>query len=142
MSAPDIDTFPRPPDWTQAALCAQIDPDTWYPEKGRNARGAKETCAHCPVQVECLEYALANHEPFGIWGGLSTDERDALLRSRRGLSLSPAPRTAEVRRLAIGHTDTEIADELGCSPRTALRIRHADGIPPAHPAGRDRAGAA
>jgi WhiB family redox-sensing transcriptional regulator len=32
-------------------------------------------CLSCDVRVECLEYALANDERFGIWGGLSERER-------------------------------------------------------------------
>jgi WhiB family transcriptional regulator, redox-sensing transcriptional regulator len=39
---------------------------------------AKRICAGCPVQRECLEYALRVREPFGIWGGLNETERRAL----------------------------------------------------------------
>lgn len=40
---------------------------------------AKEICRRCPVRETCLGYALAAREPYGVWGGLTEDERDALL---------------------------------------------------------------
>lgn len=43
---------------------------------------AKAICARCPVQVECLEYALENREQYGVWGGTTRDERKAMLRAR------------------------------------------------------------
>jgi WhiB family redox-sensing transcriptional regulator len=63
------------PSWQERALCAQTDPEAFFPEKGGSTREAKKVCASCEVRVECLEYALANDERFGIWGGLSERER-------------------------------------------------------------------
>ena len=48
-----------------------------------STRAAKRICQTCTVQTECLEYALANDERFGIWGGLSEREPIGLARSRR-----------------------------------------------------------
>ncbi len=64
-----------PPDWMEDALCAQTDPDAYYPEKGGSTREAKRICQSCIVQAECLDYALDRDERFGIWGGLSERER-------------------------------------------------------------------
>ena len=61
--------------WHERALCAQTDPEAFFPEKGGSTREAKRVCSSCEVKVECLEYALENDERFGIWGGLSEDER-------------------------------------------------------------------
>ncbi len=69
------------PDWMDAALCAQVDPELWFPEKGGTVRPAKELCGGCPVRAECLELALAGDERFGIWGGLSERERRRLARN-------------------------------------------------------------
>jgi len=63
------------PEWQERALCAQTDPEAFFPEKGGSTREAKRICAGCDVRAECLEYALANDERFGIWGGLSERER-------------------------------------------------------------------
>lgn len=64
--------------WQVDALCAQTDPEAFFPEKGGSTRDAKKVCGACTVKQECLEYALANDERFGIWGGLSERERRKL----------------------------------------------------------------
>jgi WhiB family redox-sensing transcriptional regulator len=61
--------------WQERALCAQTDPEAFFPEKGGSTREAKRVCMSCDVRAECLEYALAKDERFGIWGGLSERER-------------------------------------------------------------------
>jgi WhiB family redox-sensing transcriptional regulator len=68
------------PDWHGKALCAQTDPEAFFPEKGGSTRDAKRICTGCEVRAECLSYALANDERFGIWGGLSERERRRLKR--------------------------------------------------------------
>lgn len=68
------------PDWQERALCAQTDPEAFFPEKGGSTREAKRICSGCDVRAECLEYALAHDERFGIWGGLSERERRRLRR--------------------------------------------------------------
>ena len=66
--------------WQDRALCAQTDPEAFFPEKGGSTREAKQVCLSCEVRAECLEYALGNDERFGIWGGLSERERRKLKR--------------------------------------------------------------
>lgn len=65
-------------DWQERALCAQTDPEAFFPEKGGSTREAKRICLSCEVRDECLEYALQHQERFGIWGGLSERERRKL----------------------------------------------------------------
>ena len=65
-------------DWQERALCAQTDPEAFFPEKGGSTREAKRICLSCDVRSECLEYALQHDERFGIWGGLSERERRKL----------------------------------------------------------------
>lgn len=72
-----------PIQWQDRALCAQTDPEAFFPEKGGSTREAKKICMGCEVRSECLEYALAHDERFGIWGGLSERERRRL---KRGIS--------------------------------------------------------
>jgi WhiB family redox-sensing transcriptional regulator len=64
--------------WQERALCAQTDPEAFFPEKGGSTREAKRVCTGCEVRAECLEYARAHDERFGIWGGLSERERRRL----------------------------------------------------------------
>lgn len=66
--------------WQERALCAQTDPEAFFPEKGGSTREAKKVCTQCEVRAECLDYALAHDERFGIWGGLSERERRKLKR--------------------------------------------------------------
>lgn len=66
--------------WQADALCAQTDPEAFFPEKGGSTRDAKMICQSCEVRVQCLEYALERDERFGIWGGYSERERRKLRR--------------------------------------------------------------
>jgi len=77
--------------WMVNGECAKTGwPDAWFPDNGTNARGAKAVCngdqdggiPPCPVRDQCLAYALATHQPDGIWGGLSRTERQALRRRK------------------------------------------------------------
>ena len=70
----------RDDQWQERALCAQTDPEAFFPEKGGSTREAKRICLGCEVKNSCLESALANDERFGIWGGLSERERRRLKR--------------------------------------------------------------
>ncbi len=66
---------PQERTWQTRANCMGVDPDLFFPERGASTREAKEVCRGCVVREDCLEYALANGEKFGIWGGLSERER-------------------------------------------------------------------
>ncbi|WP_069812911.1 WhiB family transcriptional regulator [Streptomyces sp. TP-A0874] len=69
------------PDWQERALCAQIGPEFFFPEAGGSTREAKRVCQECSERALCLQYALENDERFGVWGGLSEQERRDLRRS-------------------------------------------------------------
>jgi WhiB family redox-sensing transcriptional regulator len=79
--------------WRDQALCAQTDPESFFPEKGCSSREAKKVCVECVVKAECLQYALDHDERFGIWGGLSERERRRLRRAyaSRDLVIIPVP---------------------------------------------------
>jgi WhiB family transcriptional regulator, redox-sensing transcriptional regulator len=74
-------------DWQLNAACRGLDTATFYhpenergPSRARRERQAKQVCARCRVLPQCLAWALAAREPYGIWGGMSTEEREAVLR--------------------------------------------------------------
>jgi WhiB family redox-sensing transcriptional regulator len=73
VSEPDVS-------WREDALCAQTDPDAFYPEVGKSGsiEEVKKVCQRCDVRAQCLAYALENKEVYGIWGGLSERERRRL----------------------------------------------------------------
>lgn len=90
----DIRRLPRPVadkyDWQLQALCRDMDSAMFFhPERergdARSARDerAKAVCQRCPVIVECRAHALAVHEPYGVWGGMTAQERAALIANRR-----------------------------------------------------------
>lgn len=74
---------PGPLAWQDDALCGEVDGDLFFPEKGGDVKKAKEVCMACRVRTECLEYALAHNERFGIWGAKSERQRRVILASRR-----------------------------------------------------------
>ena len=76
----DLFGLPDEASWQERALCAQTDPEAFFPEKGGSTREAKRICTTCEVRAECLEYALEHDERFGIWGGLSERERRRMKR--------------------------------------------------------------
>lgn len=67
----------------ERGLCAQTDPEAFFPNKGGSNREAKRICARCDVREDCLAYALAHDERFGIWGGTSELDRKAIRRAAR-----------------------------------------------------------
>jgi WhiB family transcriptional regulator, redox-sensing transcriptional regulator len=77
-------------DWQLVAACRGVDSSLFFHPEGergaaRSAReaAAKEVCMRCPVRAECATHALAVREPYGVWGGLTEDEREAMMgRSR------------------------------------------------------------
>ncbi|MFD3717226.1 WhiB family transcriptional regulator [Streptomyces sp. NPDC058674] len=66
------------PAWIADGICAQTDPEEFFPDKGGSTTAAKQVCFACTVRRDCLNYALANNEPAGVWGGLSHRERQRL----------------------------------------------------------------
>lgn len=80
ISTTELPLFDEATAWMEHAKCLDADPEAFFPEKGGSTREAKRICAGCEVRAECLEFALAHDERFGIWGGLSERERRRLKR--------------------------------------------------------------
>jgi WhiB family redox-sensing transcriptional regulator len=70
-------------DWTIHAACPSFDPVIFFPERGQSTTPAKQICVDCPVSKECLDYALKNHQYYGIWGGLTEGERKQIKKAKR-----------------------------------------------------------
>lgn len=117
--------------WKAYGVCAQTDPELFFPEKGGSAKTPKLLCAGCPVLQECRDWALANDERFGVWGGLSERERRRIINKQRDKPARPvdawtARRDRTIRRLTDeGYSAAEIAIRIGCTQRTVTRIRTA-----------------
>lgn len=76
----------RPPVWQDRALCAEVDPELFFLERGGSPRAARRVCARCPVARECIDFALSVEEPsarHGVWGGTTPREREVIHRQAR-----------------------------------------------------------
>jgi WhiB family redox-sensing transcriptional regulator len=93
----DISRLPGPVadiwEWQFDGACRDADPSVFFHPEGERGpsreardRAAKAICASCPVIAECAAHALAVREPYGVWGGMTEDEREALYR-RKSLQL-------------------------------------------------------
>jgi WhiB family redox-sensing transcriptional regulator len=76
-------------DWRRVGVCLKEDPELFFPIGNTGPallqiEQAKAVCAGCPVLAECRAWALANPKlaEFGVFGGLSEDERRAEVRRR------------------------------------------------------------
>lgn len=77
-------------DWQEKSACRGMDIEIFFlpynarnEEKRQRVEEAKKICRTCPVISECLEYALDIGEEYGVYGGMSEDERRVILRRRR-----------------------------------------------------------
>ena len=75
-------------EWQYQGLCRDLDESLFFHPEGergaarrRRAESAKAICGACPVLIQCRAHALAVREPYGVWGGLSEEERTAILAS-------------------------------------------------------------
>jgi WhiB family redox-sensing transcriptional regulator len=82
--------------WMTEGACHDKDPDLFFPISASDAgvdqvRQATSVCDRCGVESECLQYALKNRIKHGIWGGLTEQQRQSLIRSRRRRRLKMGP---------------------------------------------------
>jgi WhiB family redox-sensing transcriptional regulator len=77
----DLEDMAAATEWMTWALCSEVDPEAFFPEKGGSPKRAKQVCAGCPVREECLSYALDNGIDWGVWGGTTREERRQIGRS-------------------------------------------------------------
>ncbi len=72
-------------EWQQQGNCRAVNPEMFFhPEGERGSKrrdrddAAKKICSGCPVIDRCRQHALSVREPYGVWGGLTESEREAL----------------------------------------------------------------
>jgi WhiB family redox-sensing transcriptional regulator len=84
--------------WRSAGACLSADPDLFFPISStgpaeRQIARAKMICAGCVVRRECLEFALAHDQVYGIWGGTTAEDRQRDRRRKRRAATVAAKRT-------------------------------------------------
>jgi WhiB family redox-sensing transcriptional regulator len=72
-------------EWQQGGACTDADPTLFFHPQGERgpARRHRDSqavavCARCPVLVTCREHAMSAREPYGVWGGTTENEREAI----------------------------------------------------------------
>lgn len=75
-------------EWQYEGACRDLDTELFFhpegergPSRRRRAEVAKKICGSCPVMAACREHSIATREPYGIWGGLTEEERRRIVRS-------------------------------------------------------------
>ncbi len=83
--------------WQGLGACRSLPTTVFFhpdfergPQRRHRDTAAKAVCHRCPVMAECRRYALQVEEPYGVWGGLSAEQRADLLRARRRAAAPPA----------------------------------------------------
>jgi len=73
-------------EWQLSGLCRTSDPNLFFcpegergPARRRRELAAKTVCLSCPVLQQCRSHALTVREPYGVWGGMTPEEREARL---------------------------------------------------------------
>ena len=105
-------------EWQEVGSCRQADPTLFFHpqnERGlarvRRDQAAKAVCASCPVRIECADYAIRSREPYGVWGGLTEEDRENIYRR---IPIAVYPRTR-------GEGARVCADEIeGAVPQRGL----------------------
>ena len=85
----------QPMSWAAHGMCASADPELFFPDPGADASEARAICRACPVRRICLDYALDTHQKFGIWGGMTENQRRRLRRDRDDHPARPVALPAE-----------------------------------------------
>lgn len=109
--------------WQEQALCRQVDPELFFPDKGEwiSSLIARKICASCPVIQRCHAAAVRNGE-YGVWGGTTEKQRQAS-GARPAAPPSRRRRIGEV--INVLHSRDlsvpDIAEQAGCTERTVYR---------------------
>ena len=135
MTRSFADVLSEIPDWRKDALCAETDPEVFFPEKGGSARWAKSICAVCDVREQCLAEALVNGERYGIWGGVTERDRrkltgltpipgkiKVLSPDDKRVALAPEQQAQALDMRASGASYQKIANEFGVAADTIMRL--------------------
>lgn len=108
-------------------LCAEIDPELFFPPPGGEVATAKRICGMCSMRAACLDYAVTHAIEHGVWGGTVPEERQQLILAREtGRPIEDGPIWSEAE-LELGAAEAERLIRAG--GRSAKRISEMLGLP-------------
>lgn len=85
-----IDTRLEGTEWHADANCREKEQRIFFPERGDSStKRARRACGSCAVRAECLEWAMEHTVKFGIWGGLSENQREKLRKQQADAAAEP-----------------------------------------------------
>jgi hypothetical protein len=116
-------------DWKRDGLClTQGHPDDWFASSdGRYGSKAAAICAECPVRDACLTAALETGEPWGIWGGMTPEQRERLLNKRKpGPSRRPIKHGTEAGYFAHRRRGEDACDDCRLATNAATKRRRTE----------------
>lgn len=110
-------------EWQDRAACRTIPVEMFFPPAEQEGDDAKSVCDGCTVREPCLEFALAAGERFGIWGGLTPQERRSLVAKRRSRAAAAARAAAETAAIPAGMpVGAGVNGAAGARPAAGYRI--------------------
>jgi len=135
LPGPNADVW----DWQLRGLCRGKDSSLFFhPEGERGAaraareQSAKEICLNCPVQKQCSEHALRVREPYGVWGGMTEEEREthyqrykALVRARAAREKAALAEKALLKEKLLRDRERELARRAEAERQAAARAQAA-----------------
>ena len=116
--------------WRRRAACRGEDPELFFPVGSAGSAAlaqiaeAKKICARCPVRRACLVFAMATRQEYGIWGGLTEDERSQLRRRVAASQTAAVP--AAVGWLPRKQRDSDCSTEGGRQPAVGEAVPSAE----------------
>ncbi len=92
--------------WRAGAACLSAEPDLFFPisttgPAEKQIERAKKVCAGCAVRRECLDFALAHDQMYGIWGGTTPDDRRRDRRRKRRAEVAAQKRTVPAQKRTV-----------------------------------------
>jgi WhiB family transcriptional regulator, redox-sensing transcriptional regulator len=118
---------PVEPSRDPRAACRGVDPELFFPGSDESAEPALRVCRSCPIEADCLAWALAKQETWGVWGGTTERRRRQILRARARGVQPAASSYGEIVPLAetylrgnpgVAFTPTQVARAIGKHPRS------------------------
>ena len=77
-------------EWQLDGACREADPQLFFhpegergPARRKRDEAAVAVCATCPVMDLCRQHGLSVREPYGVWGGLTEDDREEIYLAER-----------------------------------------------------------